>query len=105
MTAILESGLRIPEDIAIIGCGNLHYDSALRVPLSSIDQHSEMIGEHAAKILLNMIESKVRPRARSVILDPSLVVRSSTQRSPQPEVKANSRKRVAAPIKSSKKTH
>ena len=84
MTAILEAGLRIPEDIAIIGCGNLHYDSALRVPLSSVDQHSQMIGEHAAKILLNMIESKVRPRPGSVILDPSLVVRSSTLRRPQP---------------------
>ena len=25
--AILESGLRIPEDVALIGCGNLHYDA------------------------------------------------------------------------------
>jgi LacI family transcriptional regulator len=112
MTAILEAGLRIPEDIAIIGCGNLHYDSALRVPLSSIDQHSEMIGEHAAKILLNMIESKVRPRSENVILDPSLVVRSSTLRKPEPkgsdtpsQLKADSRKRVAAPRKGDRKTH
>jgi LacI family transcriptional regulator len=104
MTAILESGLRIPEDIAIIGCGNLHYDSALRAPLSSVDQHSQVIGERAAKILLQLIESKVRPHARSVILDPSLVVRSSTLRRPQAmgsdipsQVKPNSRKRMAAP--------
>jgi LacI family transcriptional regulator len=84
MIAILEAGLRIPEDIAVIGCGNLHYDSALRVPLSSVDQHSQVIGERAAKILIHMIESKSRPQARSVILDPSLVVRSSTMRRPQP---------------------
>jgi LacI family transcriptional regulator len=110
MTAILDSGLRIPEDIAIIGCGNLHYDSALRAPLSSVDQHSQMIGERAAKILLQLIESKVRPHARSVILDPSLVIRSSTLRLPQaigdgiPSAsKTTSRKRAAAPKKVAKK--
>jgi hypothetical protein len=108
MTAILESGLRIPEDIAIIGCGNLHYDSALRVPLSSIDQHSQMIGERAAKILLNMIESKVRPHATSVILDPSLVVRSSTLRRPQPvgsdiPFQLKPRRPVAAPRRGDEK--
>ena len=102
MTAIVESGLRIPEDIAVIGCGNLHYDSELRVPLSSVDQHSQLIRERAAKILLNLIESKVRPKARCVILDPSLVVRSSTLRRSQPmgheippQLKAKSRKRVS----------
>jgi LacI family transcriptional regulator len=83
LTTILEAGLRIPEDIAVIGCGNLHYDSSLRVPLSSIDQHSQMIGERAASILLNLIESKVHPQPISVILNPTLVVRSSTMRHPQ----------------------
>jgi LacI family transcriptional regulator len=38
MNYALDKGLRVPEDIAIIGCGNLHYDDSLRVPLSSIDQ-------------------------------------------------------------------
>lgn len=79
--AVLEADLRVPEDIAIIGCGNLHYDSSLRVPLSSIDQHSSEIGQRAADILLNMIESKQTSRTRSCILDPSLVIRSSTLRS------------------------
>jgi LacI family transcriptional regulator len=78
MEAILEAGFRIPEDIALIGCGNLHYDHALRVPLSSIDQNSQGIGERTAAILLGMLESKVRPQPMSVILEPSLVVRAST---------------------------
>lgn len=82
MKAILEAGHRIPEDIAVIGCGNLHYDSVLRVPLSSIDQHSHLIGERTGQIVLRLIESKVRPQSVNVILDPSLVVRESTQREP-----------------------
>jgi LacI family transcriptional regulator len=77
---IMNEGLRVPEDIAVIGCGNLHYDPSLRVPLSSIDQHSAEIGQRAGDIVLSLIESKHPPRARSCILEPALVVRASTQR-------------------------
>lgn len=76
----LDAGLRIPEDIAIIGCGNLHYDSSLRVPLSSIDQNSQQIGERTAEVLLNMLGSKIPPQPRSLILEPSLVIRASSHR-------------------------
>src|SRR5919108_6446861 len=48
MNYALDQGISIPEDIAVIGCGNLHYDDSLRVPLSSVDQHSRQIGEEAA---------------------------------------------------------
>ena len=81
MNAALEAGLRIPEELAVIGCGNLHYDSSLRVPLSSIDQHSQEIGQRAAELVLSLIEAKEKPAQRSFILQPSLVVRASTQRS------------------------
>jgi LacI family transcriptional regulator len=82
MNAILDAGLRIPEDLAVIGCGNVHYDPSLRVPLSSIDQQSAMIGERAAKLALNLIESKGGGRPKSIILEPGLVARASTQRTP-----------------------
>jgi LacI family transcriptional regulator len=80
MDSILEAGLRIPEDIAVIGCGNLHYDQSLRVSLSSVDQNSQAIGERTAGILLSTLESKVRPQPMSIILDPRLVVRGSSNR-------------------------
>ena len=80
MTTILEAGLRIPEDIALIGCGNDPINAHLRVPLSSIDQNSQMIGQRAAELVISLIESKQRPRARTIILEPALVVRASTQR-------------------------
>ena len=81
---ILESGLRIPEDIAVIGCGNLHYDAALRIPLSSVDQKSETIGQRTAEILLGILESKIRPQPRSIILEPSLVLRASSMKNSVP---------------------
>lgn len=80
MSTILDAGLRIPEDIALIGCGNLPNNDCLRVPLSSIDQHSQMIGQRAAELVLNLIESKQTPLVQTIILEPTLVARSSTQR-------------------------
>jgi LacI family transcriptional regulator len=79
--AILETGLRVPQDVAVIGCGNLHFDKSLRVPLSSIDQQSAAIGERAAKLLLSMIEAKSQLQPRSILLEPRLVQRESTRRS------------------------
>ncbi len=78
--AILAAGLRVPQDIAVIGCGNLHFDKSLRVPLSSIDQQSVTIGERAAKLLLAIIKPKTPPRPRRVLIEPSVVVRDSTRR-------------------------
>jgi LacI family transcriptional regulator len=80
MNEILDAGLRIPEDIALIGCGNVHYGASLRVPLSSIDQQSGTIGERAAKLALSLVESK-RAAPKTILLKPKLVARASTARS------------------------
>ena len=79
MKAILEAGLRIPQDIKVIGVGNVHYSDLLRVPLSTIDQSSDTIGQQAADILMKAIASKRRraPRA-SIIIAPQLIAREST---------------------------
>jgi DNA-binding LacI/PurR family transcriptional regulator len=39
-----EAGIRVPEDMAIVGCGNFHFSDTLRVPLSSVDQNTPEIG-------------------------------------------------------------
>ena len=80
MNCVLDKGLRIPEDVAVIGCGNLHYDDSLRIPLSSIDQHSRQIGEEAARIALSILKSKIPLRPETVVLQPELITRGSTRR-------------------------
>ncbi len=82
INTIFTRGLRIPQDVAVIGCGNIHYDEVLAVPLSSIDQQSTLIGERAAKLALSLIKAKAPRRPTSIILEPKVVVRASTQRSP-----------------------
>lgn len=76
--AILDAGLRVPGNIAVVGAGNVHYSDLLRVPLSTVDQSSSLIGEHAAELLLRLIESKRPPRPKTVLLPPKLVVRESS---------------------------
>jgi len=71
MDVILNAHLRIPQDIAIIGSGNLHYDDSLRISLSSIDQHSQLIGKKAGEIILELVESKKASPLQRVILEPT----------------------------------
>jgi LacI family transcriptional regulator len=80
MRAILEAGVAIPDEIAVIGCGNVLYADLLRVPLSSIDQASTSIGAQAAHLALSLVESKGPVRPKSVLLEPKLVSRASTAR-------------------------
>ena len=78
--AIFEAGLQVPKDIAVIGCGNVHYDDLLRVPLTSLDQDSANLGESVARLALNIIKEKNGSAPVSVLLPTRLVVRASTQR-------------------------
>jgi len=79
MKAVLDAGLEVPQDVAIVGCGNVTYADFLRVPLTSVDQQSAQIGERAAKLALSVLESApLRPK--QILLKPELVVRTSTQR-------------------------
>ena len=80
MKAVLEAGKRVPEDVAIVGCGNVAYADFLRIPLTSVDQQSDTIGERTARLAMALLESGASTRARTVLLEPQLVVRASTQR-------------------------
>ncbi len=80
MKAILEAGLNVPRDIAIVGAGNVHYSDLLAVPLSTVDQGTSQIGTQAAELLLQQVTSKSTLRPKKVLIAPRLVVRQSTER-------------------------
>ena len=80
MKAILEAGLDVPHDIAVVGCGEVHYSDMLRVPLSTIDYSSFQAGECAAELLLQSIESKTPLPPKRIFFPPRLVVRQSSLR-------------------------
>jgi LacI family transcriptional regulator len=75
-----DAGLKIPKEIAIVGCGNFHYSSKLRVPLSSVDQHAGLMGERTSRMITTLLEKTPANRPRSVVLEPLLVARDSSLR-------------------------
>ncbi len=77
MNAILETGLSIPGDIAVIGSGNVHYSNLFRVPLSTIDQNSSVLGEKAAELLLELMDSNGEHHPTTILLPPRLILRES----------------------------
>jgi LacI family transcriptional regulator len=78
--AVLESGLNVPNDVKIIGAGNVHYSNLLRVPLSTVDQGSSAIGETAAEKLLDCIGAKAPCPPEHILIPLRLVVRESSRR-------------------------
>jgi LacI family transcriptional regulator len=77
MKAIWEAGLRIPEDIAIVGVGDIALGDLLRVPLTTVGWSRREQGRHAAELLLNGLDRDDDPPQRLVVA-PTLVVRESS---------------------------
>jgi LacI family transcriptional regulator len=77
MEAVRTAGLTVPGDIAFVGAGNLRYARYLRVPLTSVDQHPEVLGLRAGELALEVMAKPDLP-SRSVLLSPRLVIRQSS---------------------------
>ncbi|MFP5235263.1 MAG: LacI family DNA-binding transcriptional regulator [Acidobacteriota bacterium] len=82
MRAILDAGLRIPQDVAVIGCGNISYSDFLRIPLSSVDQGSDSIGKSAGQLALSLADAgnKARVKPKIELVAPRVVARASSLR-------------------------
>ena len=81
MKAILEAGLRIPQDMAVVGCGNIRNSDFLAVPLTTIDQDGRGIGLKTAKLALSLVEQP--SRRRTILLEQRLIPRASSLRLPR----------------------
>lgn len=80
MRAILESGLSVPHDIALVGVANMHYSDLLSVPLSTIDQSTTAMGQAVAERLLACITAEKPPPPEEILIPPKLIIRASSQR-------------------------
>lgn len=77
MRAMQETGMRIPDDIAMIGFDDEAFAPLLPVPLTSIRQPGEALGRLAVDRLLSLIDDPGQ-EPEQVAVKPSLVVRTST---------------------------
>jgi len=77
MKAIWEAGLRIPDDIAVVGVGDIALGDLLRVPLTTVGWSRREQGRRAAELLLNGLDLDDDPPKR-IVMPPRLVVRESS---------------------------
>ena len=79
MEAVLQAGLRVPHDVAILGCGNFRYAGYLRVPLSSVEQSVPEMGRIAGEMAIELsLQPELAPRKQT--LTPTIAARESTRR-------------------------
>ncbi|MFD0592217.1 substrate-binding domain-containing protein [Catellatospora coxensis] len=71
-------GLRVPEDISLVGYDDIDFAAAAAVPLTSVGQPREQLGRTAAQLLLEEADTDAAHGHRHVVFQPQLVVRQST---------------------------
>ena len=79
--AFQEAGLRVPEDISVVGFDDIRIAAHNNPSLTTVRQPLHMMGEIAARTLLNRIEDHEYSVA-DIVIKPELVVRNSTARAP-----------------------
>lgn len=77
MRAIFHLGLRIPEDIALIGYDNISLSQYLPTALSTIDTRSVEVGAKSAELLIRKLRHEDES-LQQIVFEPKLVVREST---------------------------
>jgi len=77
MQAIWEAGLSVPDDIAVVGAGDIAHGDLLRVPLTTVGWAKEELGRRAAELIFEQIGGREEVTFRRVVIPPRMVVRES----------------------------
>ena len=74
-------GIRVPEDLAIVGYDDIDFAGAAAVPLTSVRQPRRRLGQAAAELLIDEATNPAHEH-QQVLFIPELVARASTRRRP-----------------------
>ncbi|WP_129730521.1 LacI family DNA-binding transcriptional regulator [Ectobacillus funiculus] len=75
--AVKDKGLRVPEDIAVVGFDNIKMTSVFEPNITTIDQPKYEIGKKAMDLLLNLMNGETLERKKFVLKD-ELIIRESS---------------------------
>jgi len=79
MAAMNDARLKVPDDVAFVGAGSIHYGDMLRVPLTTVAWSTAAMGQAAAELLLELLKDKRKTgKRRHIVIPPKLVVRQSS---------------------------
>lgn len=81
MQILQEHGVKVPEDVAVVGYSNDFSASIIEPSLTSVDQHTKRMGNFAAQLFLEQVNTPSKDFApRKTLLNPKLVIRESSLR-------------------------
>lgn len=79
--AATDLGIGVPEQLLVVGYDDNHFASEGAVPVSTVSQPGQRMGELAVELLIEDLEQGRRHQHRNVTLEPRLIVRRSSARS------------------------
>ncbi|MET9244430.1 substrate-binding domain-containing protein [Nonomuraea sp. NPDC003709] len=79
LRALLRSGVRVPEDVALMGYDDIDFAAASTVSLSSMRQPTYQLGRIATELLLDECDNPETHAHQHIMFQPELVARESTQ--------------------------
>ena len=76
-----ENGMRVPEDILVVGFSNEPFSEVVTPSISTIKQPGFLMGEKATELIIHQINNKkVKPNFQTIIMPTELIIRKSSQR-------------------------
>ncbi len=75
--AIMEAGIKVPEEIALIGFNDIEFAAMKGIELTTIGQKKYEMGALAAKTLVERIEGRKSGPPEEIILEPELIIRKT----------------------------
>lgn len=81
MRVLAEKGIKIPNEVALVGFSNEGFGAFVEPSLSTVDQHGTQMGEWAAKLLLEQCKQKGKEMTpQKIVLPTDLIIRSSSKK-------------------------
>ncbi|MCX7706078.1 MAG: substrate-binding domain-containing protein, partial [bacterium] len=77
MSAVYKAGLKVPEDMAIVGFDNIENSKYLNVPLTTVEFPIEKIAKKLVEILLLRLDSSDGRVYEKFVFEPKLIIRES----------------------------
>jgi len=74
---LLEQGVQVPEDFAVIGYDDIPYAFCAQVPLTTVAIPTRRLGEMSAEILFSRLDDVAPDDPRQILLAPELMIRAS----------------------------
>jgi len=78
---IQQLGIKVPEQISIIGYDNISFSAYFSPPLTTINQPKDQLATLAVNALLERIQDPSK-EGRTLLIEPDLVIRSSVSKNP-----------------------